>query len=73
MKHGVNIGLRVNYGMQAFYRDHGIEPCCGMCRHFQVTPERAESDTRFCHKQNKIVEDAQVCFAPERAPGADDE
>lgn len=71
MKSTVNIGLRVNYGMQAFYRAHGIEACCGICRHFQVTPE--PSGRRFCHRTQRYVEDHNVCLAPDRAPGSDDE
>lgn len=73
MKSSVNMGLRLNYGMQAFYRAHGIEPCCGICRHFQGTPVNVDLGIRFCWKQNKDVEDGGVCYSPERAPGSDDE
>lgn len=72
MKSTASIGLRVNYGMQAFYRAHGIEPCCGMCSHFQVTPYNVEAGYRFCEKQGKYVQDHNICYAPQRAPGADD-
>lgn len=68
-----NLGIPVNYGMQAFYRAHGIEPCCGICQHFQGTPENLDSEYRFCWKQNKSTRDGDVCYSPERAPGADDE
>jgi hypothetical protein len=69
VKSTVNISLRVNYGMQRFYRDNGIEPCCGICRHFQVTPEG--SGYRFCERTQRYVEDNSVCLAPDRAPGSE--
>lgn len=71
MKSTANIGLRTNYGPQQFYRNNGIEPCCGMCRYFQVTPS-IDSDYRFCPKQDKYTRDGDVCYSVERAPGADD-
>ena len=73
LKHKAMIGLRVNYGVQTFYRDVGVEPCCGLCRRFQVAPAYLDTGIRFCVKQGKFVKDDQVCFSPERAPKADDE
>lgn len=71
MKSSVNMGLRLNYGMQRFYRDNGIEPCCGICRHFLGAAENLDTGYRFCPKQNQYTRDADVCYSPERAPGSE--
>ncbi len=67
--------MHLNYGMQAWYRDHGIEPCCGICVHFEGTPVDVEAGIRVCgrpdSKRERLVTAADVCYAPERAPGAD--
>lgn len=68
--------MRLNYGMQQWYRDHGIEPCCGMCRYFGDAPARPDSSVRVCARvggKERLVDERDVCYAPERAPGADDE
>lgn len=71
MKSKAMMCLRVNYGMQQFYRDNGIEPCCGMCRHFQVTPVNVETGGRICRVIDKHVIETDCCLAPERAPGSE--
>lgn len=66
------IGLRVNFGPQAFYREHGIEPCCGMCVHFQGELIHPQGEDRICLKHAKSCSPGDVCYSPERSPGADD-
>jgi hypothetical protein len=68
----VIIGLRVNYGMQAFYREHGIEPRCGICRHFDGELVDVSRDERICAKTARACRPGDVCYSPEREPGADD-
>jgi len=73
MRYGAVIGLRVNYGMQAFYRAHGIEPRCGICQHFEGELLHPLGEARLCTKNARACEPGDICHAPERAPGADDE
>jgi hypothetical protein len=68
----ITVGIRLNYGMQAWYRLHGIEPRCGICEHFCDTPVDVDRNLRICRKRGHLVGPADVCFSPERAAGADD-
>ena len=67
------IGIRLNYGMQQWYRDRGIEPCCGIRVHFTQTPVNLVTGGRICGLRGVYVEPREVCYSPLRAPGADDE
>ncbi|HKQ24069.1 MAG TPA: hypothetical protein VJT81_06460 [Burkholderiales bacterium] len=67
--------VRVNYGRQEWYRKHGAEPACGICRYFGADPDRSGdfSGKRFCPKTEHYVRPGDICNDFERAPGSDDE
>lgn len=72
-RYAIVIGLRVNYGEQAFYRDHGIEPRCGICQHFDGELVDVDRLERVCSKTALRCRPEDVCYSPSRAPGADDQ
>lgn len=74
-KSKVVIGIKLNYGNQEEYRRLGIEMCCRKCRYFdgELLYPLNGSEARMCGLQQKACRPEDVCIAPERAPGADDE
>jgi hypothetical protein len=66
--------MRVNYGRQEWYRTHGTEPACGVCRYFGADAEKSGDfdGKRFCPKKAHYMEAKEICNDFERAPGSDD-
>lgn len=60
--------MHVSYGIQGFYRQYGIEPCCGICVHFVGT----EHEKGRCEKKQQWMSPRDCCLVFERAAGADD-
>lgn len=59
--------MHVSYGVQGFYREHGIEPHCHICEHFR------DNESGWCDKHKYGVSPKGCCQVFERAVGADDE
>lgn len=65
--------MRVNYGRQQAYREHGTEPACATCTQFGAAPgPQVELEgTRWCPLKAWYTPPEGICTSYEREPGAD--
>lgn len=60
--------MHVSYGVQGFYRQHGTEPSCSICVHYQATVH----ENGRCGRRDVWVSPRDCCIRFERAAGADE-